>query len=153
MWENLHARHTNPHTDPSRLWVARGPACVCLHCVISARACWGTVSLRWLTLRGCRPQQLRLLSIHRAARESASLETEAALIPDCADYTSIQDRCTVIWCLLKGFVLVWHVSVSSVDDLSHAVWLFLQAKVVESNQPAFWLFVNRLWYRTVRKQM
>lgn len=39
-----------------------------------------------IDIERCCPQQLRLLSIHRPAHESATLETEAALMLDSAEY-------------------------------------------------------------------
>lgn len=66
----------------------------------------------WLILRGCRAQQDLPVSIQAAAHESG-------LMLESADCMQCVDQLTLHACLLKGFALIWHVSLSSVNRPIH----------------------------------
>lgn len=67
----------------------------------------------WLILRGCKAQQDLPVSIQAAAHESG-LMLESA---DCMQHV---DELALHACLVKGFALIWHVSLSSVNRPIHS---------------------------------
>lgn len=66
----------------------------------------------WLILRGCRAQQDLPVSIQAAAHESG-------LMLESADCMQRVDQLALHACLVKGFALIWHVSLSSVNRPIH----------------------------------
>lgn len=67
----------------------------------------------WLILRGCKAQQDLPVSIQAAAHESG-------LMLESADCMQRVDELALHACLVKGFALIWHVSLSSVNRPIHS---------------------------------
>lgn len=67
----------------------------------------------WLILRGCKAQQDLPVSIQAAAHESG-------LMLESADCMQRVDELALHACLVKGFALIWHGSLSSVNRPIHS---------------------------------